>query len=833
MRSALRLLVVLVCSAHLFAALGYAQGGGSYSYDAPERLVIRDVTVSGVKYLDTDILVDMSGLRRGDTIVLPGMDITRAVKKLRAQNLFSDVRVLASRVGEGAVDLEIKLTEQPRVSEILYEGTRRSRREDLEEQMPLRLGQQATASTLAEAKAVIRRYYLDKGYLNVEVDVRKEVDTATRNAVRVIFDIDRGRRVRVQRVEFEGNEAFTDRRLRWKGFKETNQIWPNLFVNHKFIESKYRADLVHLIDFYNEHGYRDAKVLADSVYQISPKRAGVWVKVYEGPQYHIREIRWVGNTVFPSERLDKLLGLKKGDVYDQSLLEKRLFTDDNSISTLYMDDGYLFFNLEPVEVDVSSDSVTLEMRLREGPQATISTVDIRGNSRTSEKVIRRELRTNPGDLFSKTNAMRSLRELANLGYFNPEALSRGGLKPIPNPQDGTVALVYTVEEARNDQLELSAGWGGGMFVGSIGVKFTNFSVQRLFERSAWNPIPSGDGQSLAIKGTTNGKQYRSINFSFSDPWLGGYKPHHFTLSFYHSVYDYSKYLWQPSDDYFKVTGGSVGLGIRLKWPDDYFTLYNEIAYQNYQLKNWKQDFLFKDGSANNLSYKIVFGRNSVDQLIYPRSGSNFYISCQFTPPYSLLNGKDYSDPAMQPRERYKWIEYHKWTARAQWYTRLVDDLVLYFNAQFGVLGRYQKSVGYSPFEGFDVGGDGLSNMNFIYGREAIGVRGYANGSLTPRLPSGVRMANVFDKFTAELRYPIVLSPQSSVYVLAFLEGGNAFYELNTFNPFTLYRSAGAGFRVFLPFLGMIGFDMGYGFDPVPWDSGASGWQPHFVMGMQM
>ncbi len=833
MRSGLRLLVVLVCSAPLFAVRAYAQDGGGYSYDAPERLVIRDVTVSGVKFLDTDILIDMSGLRRGDSISLPGMDITHAVKKLRAQNLFSDVRVLATRVGTDGVDLEIRLTEQPRVSEIRYEGARRSRREDLEEQMPLRLGQQATASTIAEAVAVIRRYYLDKGYLNVQVDVRKEVDTVARNAVRVVFAIDRGKRIRVKRVRFEGNEAFTNRRLRWKGFKETNQVWPNFFVNNKFIESKYRADLVHLINFYNEHGYRDAKVLADSVYKMSPKRVGVWVKVYEGPQYHIRDIRWVGNTVFPSERLSQLLGLKKGDIYDQSLLERRLFTDDNSISTLYMDDGYLFFNLEPVEVDVSSDSVTLEMRLREGPQATISSVEVTGNTRTSEKVIRRELRTNPGDLFSKTNAMRSLRELANLGYFNPEALSRNGLRPVPNPQDGTVALVYKVEEARNDQLELSAGWGGGMFVGSIGVKFTNFSAQRMFQRSAWNPLPSGDGQSLAIKGTSNGRQYRSVNFSFSEPWLGGYKPHHFTFSFFHSVYDYSKYIWRPSDDYFKVTGGSVGLGIRLKWPDDYFTLYNEVAYQNYRLKNWKQDFLFKDGSANNLSYKIVFGRNSVDQLIYPRSGSNFYVACQFTPPYSLLNGKDYSSPSMTPRERYRWIEYHKWTARAQWYTRLAGDLVLYFNAQVGVLGRYQKSVGYSPFEGFDVGGDGFSNANFIYGREAVGIRGYANGALTPRLPSGVRMANVFDKFTTELRYPIVLSPQSSVYVLAFMEGGNAFYELNTFNPFALYRSAGAGFRVFLPFLGMIGFDMGYGFDRVPWDAGASGWQPHFVLGMQM
>lgn len=830
----LKVLIFLLVVLQPFFPLAFAQKQErNHVYAKPERVVIKDIKVSGVRYLDTDVLISLSGLRRGDTIDLPGLEITQAVKKLRSQNLFSDVAILVDSQEDDGVVLNLNLTEQPRVSKIIYEGAKRSARDDFKETLPLRLGQQATPSTIESATRVISKYYKDKGYLFVNVDTRQEPDTALLNAVQVIFRIKRGKKVKIKEIKFEGNKAFTDRKLRRKAFKECKQLSWNFFQNHKFVQTKLDKDLANIIDFYNEHGYRDAKVLADSVYRISNKRVGIKVDLYEGNQYHIRSIKWVGNTVFPSGYLDRLLGMKRGDIYDKALIEKRLHTDDNSISTLYMDDGYLFFNIFPVEVNVSHDSVSLEIRLMEGPQATISAVEITGNTRTNEKVIRRELRTNPGDLFSRTNAMRSLRELAQLGFFDPEALSRNGLKPVPNPQDGTVVLKYHVEENRNDQLEFSAGWGGGMFVGSVGVRFSNFSASRLFDASAWDPIPAGDGQSLAIKGTTNGNQYKSLSISFTDAWLGGYKPNNLSVSFFYSVYDYSKYIWNPSEDYFKVTGGAIGLGTRLKWPDDYFTLYSEVACQNYTLHDWNQDFIFRNGSANNLSLKLVFGRNSVDQLIYPRSGSSFSISVQATPPYSMMNGKDYSSPSMTSQERYRWIEYHKWTARAQWYTRLVGDLVLYFNAQFGVLGRYQNDVGYSPFEGFDLGGDGLSNLNFMYGRDAIGLRGYSNGSLTPRLPNNVRMANIYDKFTTELRFPIVLKPQSSVYILGFVEAGNAFYEINSFNPFQLYQSAGVGFRVFLPFLGMLGFDLGYGFNKVPWNSGANGWQPHFVVGLPM
>lgn len=810
----------------------YAQESSSFSYSAPQRYIIKQISVEGVQFLDTDLLIQMTGLHVGDTIELPSNDITKAVKKLRRENLFSSVEIRVAHVEGEHASLVIDLKEQPRVSDIRYEGVKSSARDELKDKLDFKNGQQATASTIDAAVRMIRKYYHEKGYWNAKVNVRQEVDTTSVNRVIVTFVVERGKKVRVKEITFEGNQAFDDARLRKKGFKETKRrLWWNPFRSAKYIEDKYRDDLGQLISFYNEHGYRDARVVWDSVYPITTNQVGIKVKVEEGNQYHIRDIKWVGNTVYRSETLSEQLGMKVGDVYDQVLIEKRLQTDENSISSAYMDEGYLFFHVTPVETNVSNDSVTLEMRLFEGPQATISDVIIHGNTRTSERIVRRELHTYPGDLFSRTNVIRSLRELANLGYFEPEELMRNGVRPEPNAQDGTVAMHYTVQEKQSDQFELSAGWGGGFFVFTVGVRFSNFSIGRIFDKDAWRPIPSGDGQSLSIRGTSNGSQYRAFNISFTEPWLGGYKPNNFTVSFYHSVYDYSKYIWRRSDDYFKITGGSIGLGTRLKWPDDYFTLYTEFTYQNYQLRNWKQDFLFSDGTANNMSVRVAWGRNSVDQPIYPRSGSNFTLSLQLTPPYSFFNGKDYTSPKMTPQERYRWVEYHKWTARAQWYTTLVDDLVLYFNGQFGFLGFYNKKVGYSPFEGFDLGGDGLSGYNFIYGRESIGLRGYTNGSLTPYITQGVRMANVYDKFTLELRYPIVLKPQTSVYALMFADAGNSWYELNQFNPFQLHRSVGAGFRVFLPIFGMLGFDIGYGFDPVKGNADANEWQPHFIIGM--
>lgn len=812
----------------------WGQDVESFSYSAPKRYTIKDIEVAGVQFLEKDVLVQLSGLRVGDTIELPSNDITKAVKKLRKENLFSSVEISVAKIEGDNVVLRIELKEQPRTSDIRFEGIKKSQREDINDKLSFKIGQQATASNIDAALRVIRKYFYEKGYWNVQASARQELDTTSINTVIVTFAINRGKKVRIKEISFEGNHAFDDAKLRKKGFKDTKRrLWWNPFRGAKYVEEKYRDDLGNLISFYNEHGYRDARVVSDSVYPLPNNRVGIRVKIEEGAQYHIRDIKWVGNTVYRSDMLSELLGMKKGDVYDQVLIEKRLQIDENSISTGYMDNGYLFFHVTPVETNVANDSVSLEMRIFEGPQATITDVEIHGNTRTSERVIRRELRTYPGDLFSRTNVIRSLRELANLGYFEPEALMQNGVRPEPNVQDGTVTLHYTVEEKQSDQFEASAGWGGGMFVATLGLRFTNFSLGRFFKKDAWRPIPSGDGQSLAIRATTSGTQYSAMSVSFTEPWLGGSKPNNFSVSFYRSVYDYSEWVWRRSDDYFRIIGGAIGLGTRLKWPDDYFTLYTEFSYQNYKLRNWKQDFLFTNGMANNMSVRFVLGRNSVDQPIYPRTGSNFSLSLQLTPPYSYFNGKDYTSPTMTAQERYRWVEYHKWTARAQWYTSVVGDLVLHFNAQFGYLGYYNKNVGYSPFEGFDLGGDGLSGNNFIYGRESVALRGYSNGSLTPTVGQGVRMANVYDKFTLELRYPIVLKPQTSVYALVFTDAGNSWYELNQFNPFQLYRSVGAGFRVFLPIFGMLGFDIGYGFDAVPGNSSANKWQPHFLIGMPL
>lgn len=827
--SVLSVSVLLLALSPMVRAQAGAEAG-DFSYAVPERVIIQDVTVSGVEYIDPRVLLDIVGLRKGDTISLPGSEITAAVKKLNSQNLFSSVSInLAHREADHVV-LDIHLQEQPRISRIEYVGVKRSARKDLEEKLSLKAGQQATEATLDQAKRVIRKYYLDKGFLRVKVDARRQQDTLNLNAVVVTFVVDRGKKVKIKEIDFEGNTAFKDSKLRWKGFKKTKRINWNIFNSKKFIAERYKEDLGNLVDYYNKYGYRDAVVVRDSVYDISDKRVGIKVWLDEGNQYHLRDVKWVGNTVYPSPVLDQMLGMGKSDVYDQELLQKRLFVDENSVSTMYMDEGYLFFNIQPVETDVSNDSVTLEMRIMEGPQATISAVEILGNDRTNEHVIRRELRTYPGDLFSKTNIMRSMRELAALGYFNPETL---GINPIPNVADGTVKLQYTVEEKSSDQLELSAGWGAGMFVGTLGLRFANFSIQNLFKKEAWRPIPTGDGQSLSIHWSTNGTQYQSLSLSFVEPWLGGRKPTSLSLSFMYSKYDYSKFLWNPSDDFFKIIGGTMGIGTRLKWPDDFFTVYGELSYQHFVLRNWRDEFIFSNGNTNNLSFKVVWGRNSVDQPIYPRSGSNFSLSLQLTPPYSYFNKKDYKSPDMLPSERYKWIEYHKWTAKAQWYAALWGDLVLYLGAHMGYLGYYNKDVGYSPFEGFDVGGDGLAGYNYIYGREAVGLRGYANSSLTPRVQNGARMANIYDKFTMELRYPIILKPQSSIYALLFAEGGNAWYDLNKFNPFEIHRSVGAGVRVFLPMLGMLGFDIAYGFDPVIGNPDANKWQPHFLINMPL
>ena len=823
----------------------------SFDYSTSKKYYVKEITVSGIKFLDPTVLISVSGIAVGDSITIPGDEITKSIRKLWNQGLFSDVSFSATKIEGDNVYLNLFLQERPRISSISYKGVRKAEADDLKELLKLRAGGQITESIIENSVRLIKKHFGDKGFLNTKVDVIQTNDTVIANGLKVSFEIDKRTKVKISDITFDGNSNFKPSKLR-KAMKKTHRRDFNIFKASKYIESDYQEDKRNLITFYNEHGYRDAEIVKDSIFNVNSKRIGINIKVIEGSQYHIRNINWIGNTKLPAAALGQVLGMKKGDVYDKSLLDKRLFTEDNSITTMYMDDGYLFFQLDPVENKIEKDSVDLEMRIFEGDQATVNQVIIVGNTRTNEHVVRRELWTKPGDLFSKSDIQRSVRQLAQLGHFDPEKLD---VKPIPNPSNGSVDLKYVLEERANDQFEISGGWGANMFVGTVGIRFANFSIRRFFDKGAWRPVPSGDGQSLALRASTNGSYYKSFSLSFSEPWLGGKKPTNFSFSLYHTIQNNATYITQSSNQYFKVTGGSVGIGTRLKWPDDYFTLYHEVNLQNYLLKDWTSGgFLLSNGQSNNFSYKITLGRNSTDQQIYPRSGSNFALSLQITPPYSAFKNKSFwilpaidktgktsSEIAILEAERtqaeestkYKWIEYNKWTGRAQWYMSLYQNLVLYTNAQFGYLGYFSKNLGPSPFEGFDLGGDGMSGYN-LYGRETIGLRGYQNSSLTPtKVQNGqvVKDANIYNKYTMELRYPLSLKPQAAIYILTFLEGGNAWSSMDEFNPFNIHRSAGMGARMFLPMLGMLGIDWAYGFDEVIGNPTAHKGQFHFVIGM--
>ncbi|HPD94303.1 MAG TPA: outer membrane protein assembly factor BamA [Tenuifilaceae bacterium] len=808
----------------------YAQED-QFDYETPKKYLVKDIQVSGINYLNPDVLISVSGIAKGDSILVPGEKITNAINKLWSQGLFSDVKISAYKIEGSDIYLKIHLQEQPRISSLNFTGIRKGEVTDLKDKLKLRRGSQLTQSILENSIIIIKKHYRAKGFLNIDVTPIQEADTSIAHGIKLTFEINKNHRVKIGAINFKGNTAFTDKRLR-RALKKIHRRDINIFKSAKFIQADYDESQDNLITFYNENGYRDAKILKDSIYTINEKRIGIAFTVYEGPQYHIRNIEWIGNTKMPGNALTAVLGMNKGDVYDRSLLDKRLFTDDNSISTMYMDDGYLFFNIEPVETRIENDSVDLEMRIYEGEQATINRVRIAGNTKTNEHVIRREVISRPGYLFSKSDITRTIRELGQMGHFDPEKLD---VKPIPNPSENTVDLNYSVEERANDQFQISGGWGSNMFVGTVGIKFSNFSIGRIFKKEAWRPVPSGDSQALSLQASTNGTYYKAFSLSFTEPWLGGKKPTNLTVSLYHTIQSGNvSYFYESSDKYFKVSGVSLGIGTRLKWPDDYFTIYNEVSLQNYNLKNWTGYFIFDDGQSNNLSYKITLARNSTDQIIYPRVGSNMSLSLQITPPYSLFSNKDYS--SLTGADKYHWIEYHKWTGRIQWYMTLVQNLVLYTNYQLGVMGYFNKDIGHSPFEGFDLGGDGMSGYN-LYGKETIGLRGYSNSSLTPSYSyignTAVGDAHLYDKYTVELRYPISLKPQAAIYVLGFLEAGNAWRNGNEFNPFNVYRSVGIGARMFLPMLGMLGVDWGYGFDEVPGNSSANGGQFHFTIGMPM
>ncbi len=837
-------------------------------YGNPKTYVIGGVGVEGNQYFGENQVLQLTGLRNGMQITVPGEEVTGIVKRLVAQRFFEDVAIVVDSLSaaKDTAWFKIVIKERPRVSRWTYSGVKSGERKDLQERLNLRPGREFSDYVQKTSEDIIKRYYKEKGYLLCEVDTQVQKDTMIRSAIRVNFDVKKGEKVRIKDINFSGNKDVSEYKLA-KSMKDTHSAkWYNFFKSKKFKEKEYQTDRKTVLEAFNEAGYRDARLVRDSIYYEDPKHLAIDMVFDQGPKYYFRNVTWTGNSVYPSEVLDEILQINKGDVYDMVTMDKRLHgggkQTDYDVTKLYRDNGYLFFNVTPVEVNIQNDSVDVEMRISEGKPAILNNIVINGNDLTNEKVVRRQIMTRPGYLFSQTDFERSIREIASLGQFDAEAImGQGGYSVIPNQLNNTVDLVYNVTEKPSSTLELSGGWGGNTFVATAGVSFNNFSTHRMFEKNAWRPVPLGDAQTLSFRFQTNGRYYTTLSASFMEPWLFGKKPTSLSLSGYYSrMTDSYLYIGLLSTDrMFEVFGFNAGLGNRLKWPDNYFVLYNNLSWQTYKLTNWyKSYFAFTDGVSHNLSYTLSLSRNSSDQQIYPRQGSEFSASLQLTPPYSLLrkytykNGEkvkvnswkdvDYDATYLDnlgnvqnewsSANRYKWIEYHKWKFSGAVYTKLVGDLVLMSRAQFGFLGYYNRKWGYSPFEGFQVGGDGMSGY-MTYGAEIISLRGYEDYSLTPMRVTpysdqGTYAGNIYDKFTVELRYPVILEPQSTIYVLGFLEGGNCWADIREFNPFQIKRSAGVGVRVFLPMIGLLGVDWGYGFD----DSKNGGSQFHFVIGQQ-
>lgn len=797
-------------------------------YSKTKDYEIGGVKVTGAEFSDANAIISIAGFRVGDRIRIPGGDISRALKSLWKLSLFTDVQIYKEKTIGDVVFLEIVVQERPRLTTHSYKGVKKGVHDDLNEQVNKHLlkGGIVTDATKANAAFAIEKYYKEKGYLDVNVKVDELEDTTRINSVKLVFNIDRGKKVKIQDLVFTGNKAVKSQKLRNK-MKNTRRK-RRIFAGSKLIRTEYEEDKKKLIAYYNKIGFRDALIQKDSIWREKDGDLQIRIDLYEGNRYYFRNIIWKGNSVYETKMLSNVLGINKGDVYNGELLETRLrFSQDGrDVSSLYMDNGYLFFNVEPVEIAVSEDSIDLELRIFEGPQATIDKVVIKGNDRTHEHVIRRELRTVPGEKFSRSDIIRSQREIINLGYFNPESL---GINTPVNPQRGTVDIEYTVEEKPSDQLELSAGWGGrgrGV-IGTLGVAFNNFSARNIFKKGTWSPLPQGDGQRLSLRAQTNGRFFQSYNVSFTEPWLGGKKPNSLTVAGYTSILSTAQY--DKNDDRygrFINTGLTISLGTRLKFPDDNFISSTALNLQNIYLDNYLAGgSLFTtdrgervgDGSFRNFSITQTIARSTINNPIFPQDGSRISVSAQFTPPYSLFSSKDYSQ--LEPGERFKFLEYHKWKVEAEWYQTLVGKLVFKAAAKFGFIGTYNKDIGITPFERFQLGGDGLNNQQFGFftGTEIISMRGYNPNELENNITNvngsnQVSPTPLYEKITLELRYPISLNPSSTIYLLTFAQGGNAWRNTDSYNPFDLKRSVGAGLRVFLPMFGVLGFDYGIGFD---------------------
>lgn len=838
------------------------KGRVEVDYNNPQKYIIGGVRVEGNKHVDAERIISLTGMQKGMELTVPGDAISSMVARLWAQRYFEDVAIAVDSLSaqRDSAWFVILIKERPRVSAWTFTGVKSGEKKELMDRLKLRRGGEYSDYVAKTSVDIIKRFYAEKGFLECKVTPEQKRDTMIKSAIRVNFAVDRGEKIKIKTINFIGNEHVTDWKLA-KSMKKTKSAkFYNFFSSKKFNEKEFENDKRGLVSAFNEAGYRDARLVRDSIYYVKPNKLGIDLVMAEGDKYYFRNISWTGNSVYSADQLNSILQINKGDSYDVVTMEKRLHgggkQTDYDVSKLYRDNGYLFFSVTPVEMNIQNDSVDVEMRISEGKQATLNNIIINGNDLTNERVVRRQVFTKPGYLFRQTDFERSIREIASLGQFDPEAITdpAKGYSLIPNQSTNTVDIVYNVTEKPSSQLELSGGWGMNTFVATVGVSFNNFSTRRFFDKSAWRPVPLGDAQNLAFRFQTNGTYYTAITASFTEPWLFGKKPTSLSLSGYYTrqTNSYLAIGILSNDKVMEVFGFSGGIGKRLKWPDNYFVLYNGISWQTYRLKNWYSNyFIFDDGISHNISYTLSLSRNSTDQQIFPRQGSDISASVQLTPPFSLFRRLDkgkldangnptrvnsYADinyDNWTAADRYKWIEYHKWKLNAAFYNQIVGNFVLMARAQFGYLGYYNRNWGYSPFEGFLVGGDGMSGY-YNYGSEMIALRGYENYSLTPMSHSkynsnGYSYAgNVYDKLTLELRFPVVLQPQSTIFVLGFLEGGNCWADIRDFNPLQIKRSAGVGVRVFLPMIGLLGVDWGYGFD----DTRYGGSQFHFMIGQQ-
>ena len=870
-----KLLLILTAIAIAFGANSNAAEKNDTIYNPtvvfsgmPKKYEIAGIRVTGLQNYEDYIVIGYSGLAVGDIIEIPGDDITNAAKRFWRQGLFSKIQIRVEKICGDKAWLLFDLRQQPRISQINYHGVKKGEKEDLQQRLNLMPGNQITQNIVNRAKDIISAYFKQKGFGNVDVELKQSPDLSKENEMIVDIMINKNEKVKVHKIYIDGNEVLTDNKLQ-RVMKKTNEKKKlvNLFRQKKFVDTDFDNDLNLIIKKYNELGYRDAKILSDSVTKFSDKLVDVHINVEEGKQYFISDITWAGNTIYPSSTLNSILGMKHGDVYNQTLLNKRTMEDDDAVANLYMNNGYLFFQLVPIESKIEGDSIALEMRVMEGPQARINNIVINGNDRLYEKVIRRELRVRPGDLFSKEALQRSAREIAQTGHFDPESMD---IRPEPNGDNGTVDLIFNLTSKNSDQVELSAGWGQTGIIGKVSLKFTNFSIKNLFNPKSYKGIiPQGEGQTFTISAQTNAKYYQAYSLSFLDPWFGGKRPNSLSVSAYYSrqtgvnssfynrnyynrgiMYNslYGNYgssyyndIYQSSienaydkNKYLQTAGISVGFGKRLKWPDNYFTFQAQLSYNWYHLKNWEYLYYMNNGTSNAFVLGLSFARNSIDNPIYTRSGSQFSLDLSLTPPVSLFSNKNWealSKAGTQDakKEMYRWIEYWKLKFKARTYTPLTDPngkwtLVLMTRADIGLLGSYNKYLK-SPFETFYVGGDGMSG-SYGYAQETIALRGYDNGSFTPWTKDGY----AYTRFCMELHFPFMLQPSTTIYGLAFVEGGNAWTDVKDFSPFNLKRSAGAGVRIYLPMVGMMGIDWAYGFDTVYGEKGGSHF--HFILGQE-